>query len=158
MSAKFEGHTPGPWEVLGKQGTCVWAGNEIIAQMTNPRSRHRQARADAVLMASAPALLAENERLRARVAELSRPVDLVWHEGSGFQLSQEFEHGQYEIRGNLVAGYYGLLRHAKAGALWLSSPAFVPAAEAKAACQAHHEARYMEMQRPARNPKPPSQS
>jgi hypothetical protein len=72
--SRFEGYTPGPWEVLGKQGTCVWAGNEIIAQMTNPRSRHRQARADAVLMASAPTLLEENDRLRARVAELEAMI------------------------------------------------------------------------------------
>lgn len=70
MSQEFKSHSPFPWEVIGKQGTAIWSGNEIIAQMSSPRLGHKRARADALLMASAPKLLAENERLRARVAEL----------------------------------------------------------------------------------------
>jgi hypothetical protein len=49
-------HTAGPWEVIGKQGTAIWHGNEIIAQMTKARTDHKQARADAELIALAPVM------------------------------------------------------------------------------------------------------
>jgi hypothetical protein len=51
MSAK---HTPGPWSLIGKGGTAVWAGDEIIAQMNGARAYHSIARANAQMMAAAP--------------------------------------------------------------------------------------------------------
>ena len=52
--AKF---TQGPWELIGKQGTAIWAGNRIIAHMSDPRSNKPEARANARLMAAAPEML-----------------------------------------------------------------------------------------------------
>jgi len=60
MSAK---HTPGPWELIGKQGTAVWAGDKIIAQMPRARIDHRQSRIDARLIAAAPELLEALRRI-----------------------------------------------------------------------------------------------
>lgn len=39
--------TPGPYELVGKLGTAIWAGNKIVAQINEPREKQRQARADA---------------------------------------------------------------------------------------------------------------
>lgn len=50
-------HTPGPWATIGKQGTAIWADSEIIAQMSRPRTHHKTARANALLIAAAPELL-----------------------------------------------------------------------------------------------------
>jgi hypothetical protein len=50
-------HTPGPWTLIGKQGTAIWAGDEIIASCNGARSFHKIARANAQMMAAAPDLL-----------------------------------------------------------------------------------------------------
>lgn len=68
MSAKFDGHTRGPWYVNYRgpgYGYGVYAdgSNSLLC-----------GRIDAALMAAAPELLAENERLRARVAELEAAI------------------------------------------------------------------------------------
>lgn len=55
--------TNGPWEVIGKQGYCVWAGNEIIAAMSAARIAPKVAHANALRMAAAPELLALAERV-----------------------------------------------------------------------------------------------
>ena len=65
-TSKFEGHTPGGWRV-GDARHTVFAPPcglppKMIAQRVSPR--------DAALIAAAPDLLAEVERLRAEVEEL----------------------------------------------------------------------------------------
>lgn len=52
----FKG-TPGRWSLIGKQGTAIWAGDEIIGNVTGARAHHASARANAALMAQAPAML-----------------------------------------------------------------------------------------------------
>ena len=64
--SEFRG-TPGPWQVLGKQGTAIWAGDVMVAQMSNPRENHSEARANAVLMAASHDML---EALQAIVISL----------------------------------------------------------------------------------------
>lgn len=56
-------HTPGPWALIGKQGTAIWADNAIIAQVSGARAFHAIARKNAELMASAPELLEALETL-----------------------------------------------------------------------------------------------
>jgi hypothetical protein len=51
-------HTPGPWGLIGKQGTAIWAGDSIIATVEGARAFHSIARANAQLIAAAPDLLA----------------------------------------------------------------------------------------------------
>ncbi len=46
-----------PWRLIGNQGTAIWEGDEIIAQMPDSRTNHKEARKRAQLMASAPELL-----------------------------------------------------------------------------------------------------
>lgn len=53
------------WNVIGKQGTAIWEGDEIVAQMNNPRTNHKNARKNAVLMAAAPEMLKALEDIRA---------------------------------------------------------------------------------------------
>lgn len=57
--------SPTPWTLIGKRGTAIWSGNEIIANMTGSRAYHSIARANAELMASAPELLEVLEALTA---------------------------------------------------------------------------------------------
>lgn len=45
------------WELIGKQGTAIWCGDEIIAQVTEPRVDHGKKRKRAQLIAAAPDLL-----------------------------------------------------------------------------------------------------
>jgi RES domain-containing protein len=66
-------HTKGPWEVIGRQGYTVWAGNEIIAQMPNGRTNHRQARANALVMAASLDLLEAAQAAMNCIGEL-RPT------------------------------------------------------------------------------------
>jgi hypothetical protein len=54
--------TPGPWRLIGKQGTAIWAGDSIIATVEGARAFHRIARANAQLIAAAPELLAAAQR------------------------------------------------------------------------------------------------
>lgn len=64
MSAKFDGHTRGPWYVN-------YRGPGERYEVHGGHSNDPLcSRVDAALMAAAPELLAENERLRARVADL----------------------------------------------------------------------------------------
>jgi hypothetical protein len=62
--SRFEGHTRGPWYV---QYRGPGYGYGVYADGSNNRI-------DAALMAAAPDLLAENDRLRARVAELEAMI------------------------------------------------------------------------------------
>lgn len=50
--------TPGPWTLIGKGGTAIWADAEIIATVNGSRAFHSIARANAQVMAAAPELLA----------------------------------------------------------------------------------------------------
>ena len=52
------------WELIGKQGMAIWCGDEVIAQVTEPRVDHGKKRKRAQLIASAPDLLAMLERIR----------------------------------------------------------------------------------------------
>jgi hypothetical protein len=45
------------WELIGKQGTAIWCGGEIIAQVTEPRVDHGKKRKRAQLIAAAQDLL-----------------------------------------------------------------------------------------------------
>jgi len=62
-------HTPGPWTLIGKHGTAIWAGDAIVAQVTGARAFHPIARANAELIASAPDMAARIERLEAALRE-----------------------------------------------------------------------------------------
>jgi hypothetical protein len=44
MEAK---HTATPWTLIGKQGTAIWAGDEIVATVEGSRTNHATARATA---------------------------------------------------------------------------------------------------------------
>lgn len=78
-SAKFEGHTPGPWHLGVKQAEAIvydsrgWA----IANAIVYHGEHdAEVGPNAHLIAAAPTLLAENAALRAQVSELSAVLDL----------------------------------------------------------------------------------
>jgi hypothetical protein len=77
---KFEGFTPGPWQVDDPNCEMVQIMSEPFDyicdcegyfKVTLPDS---QIRANAQLIAAAPELLAENEKLRAELAELKRRI------------------------------------------------------------------------------------
>lgn len=40
-------HTAEPWTLIGKQGTAIWSGEKIVAQINEPRENHKIARANA---------------------------------------------------------------------------------------------------------------
>jgi len=40
-------YTHAPWALIGKQGTAIWAGGDIIASMSFSRTNHKLARANA---------------------------------------------------------------------------------------------------------------
>ena len=40
-------HTPGKLSLIGKQGTSMWSGDSIVAQINEPRSNAKLARANA---------------------------------------------------------------------------------------------------------------
>ena len=69
---KFEGHTPGPWEVKGKFTTVTKSNGEKIIHKTGPEGQSVQSQqrnyerrlVDSNLIAAAPDLLAENKALR----------------------------------------------------------------------------------------------
>lgn len=67
---QFDGATEGPWCVIGKQGTAIWAGDTILAGMTAARTNHRQARKDAELMSAAPTLRDELRRAYVEIDQL----------------------------------------------------------------------------------------
>ena len=50
--------TDGFWELIGKQGTAIWSGNRIVANMTEARTNHKRARREAKLIAAAPLMYA----------------------------------------------------------------------------------------------------
>ena len=61
---KFKGHTPRPW--LARTGSVI-AGSKVLAYVHNHYHQgmtEAEAEANARLMAAAPDLLAENQRLR----------------------------------------------------------------------------------------------
>lgn len=66
-------HTPGDW--LNSQGYIVCKGGYTVAHVNSHNTTEGSANAD--LIARAPALLAENETLRAQNAELVRALDAV---------------------------------------------------------------------------------
>lgn len=71
-------HTPGPWRVYphGSSVPAYDVCDRIVADVITGRSAHQgPSDADAQLIASAPDLLADNERLKARVAELE---EMLW--------------------------------------------------------------------------------
>ena len=70
-------HTKGPWELIGAQGTAIWAGDKIIASMSETRSNHAQARIDARLIAAAPDLLEAAESVLAAHNAGANPEDAL---------------------------------------------------------------------------------
>lgn len=67
--------TRGPWELVGLQGTAVWAGDKIIASVAAARVNPKQARADARLIAAAPDLFNALTVLADACASRGIPVD-----------------------------------------------------------------------------------
>ena len=63
-------HTQERWELIGAQGTAIWCGDEIIAQMSGPRQNHKLARRRAELMVDAPAMRLALDLIAAGVAEI----------------------------------------------------------------------------------------
>jgi hypothetical protein len=82
---KHEGFTPGPWRVgkskagkipLATQPPAVMdSDGNYLAVLGGGSIHFRNAEANAALIANAPALLAENERLRAALESLLCAVD-----------------------------------------------------------------------------------
>ena len=73
-------HTAGPWKALHQFAISVIHGpnGEHIADTGAWRDdEHPEMRANAELIASAPELLSENERLKARVKELTEVLEEV---------------------------------------------------------------------------------
>ena len=89
MSVEFEGHTPGPWEVMGagpmNYPYAIRASHVPLDKPGAIRDITRwgaismpsssEGRANAALIAAAPSLLAENQRLRAQVAGLREALE-----------------------------------------------------------------------------------
>jgi hypothetical protein len=67
---RFEGHTPGPWHTV-RRPLGLGERYEVHGGNSNDPLCSR---IDAALMAAAPDLLAENERLMARVVELEAMI------------------------------------------------------------------------------------
>ena len=64
LSKLAEAATPGPWEIIGAQGTSVWAKDGIVATPSGSRTYHAVARANGEFIASAnPATVQELIRL-----------------------------------------------------------------------------------------------
>lgn len=75
--AKYEGHTPGPWSIeANKKSFTVGTpkdklGSYMFAEIV---AKGIQTQANARLIADAPALLADNERLREALADLVKSL------------------------------------------------------------------------------------
>jgi hypothetical protein len=72
--SKYEGHTPGPWQVSHVGGTwrhSVHSDSKSIGETANTTAEgHDEDEANARLMADAPKLLAERDRLREVLAKM----------------------------------------------------------------------------------------
>lgn len=94
--SKFEGHTPGPWEVANLSGCNAsdelyaafhvgsTLANELIASLDGDYIERKHIGANAALIAAAPALLAENKALREEVERLKKRLEFpepLWEEG-----------------------------------------------------------------------------
>ncbi len=93
MSTKHEGFTPGPWtaeeigattravRIVGKHARRIMVpGGPAIAYL--PEGRVDIQEANAALMADAPRLYAENQRLREAASSLIQAHDNLYPEGS----------------------------------------------------------------------------
>jgi hypothetical protein len=94
---QFAGHTPGPWKVTrnGKSGGTyrIWRNDPDQPNETNNGyaciSSHISTEPNARLCAAAPSLLAEVERLQARVSELE--AALRWYASHEAWTAHEIE-------------------------------------------------------------------
>lgn len=97
---KHEGFTPGPWYVRGSYGNVIAAeGREVaIASVNVYVSRGvsiEQSQIDAALIAAAPELYAENQRLR---AALERAEVTLLSASRGRLTPDEINDAAYEAR------------------------------------------------------------
>lgn len=70
-----DGFTPGPWEPFNDYAPGVMTPWDVIAPGPCITIARNVGEANARLIASAPTLLADNERLRKRVADLEEMLD-----------------------------------------------------------------------------------
>jgi hypothetical protein len=80
---QFTGHTPGTW--LARTGSVI-AGSKVLACVHNHYHQgmtEAEAEANARLMAAAPDLLAENQRLREALERYADPMNWGYYDESG---------------------------------------------------------------------------
>ena len=102
MSDKFKGHTPGPWRVVeyGNGGHEVFAG----ATRVNCRAWDTFSLPDAELIAAAPELLAENERLKQESSDLFNTGARLLTENGQLRKENERLHARINLLGDELDG------------------------------------------------------